>query len=129
MLELVDHYGATFTAFILALFEIVSFCHVYGVKRICRDVEFMLGFQPGIYWKVCWYAVTPIIMGSIVLYTLIYYKPPTDNGYPFPTSAIVVGWCITAFGVMWLPILFIREVYMQNIEGIFEVFYDNRPNC
>ena len=122
---LVDHYGSTFAAFILAWFELVAFCYIYGVRRVCKDVEFMLGFQPGMYWKACWYAITPIIMGAIVLYTLIFYEPPTDNGQDYPTVAHAVGWCITALGVMWLPLLLITEVIKQKKKNFIQVFYGN----
>lgn len=122
VLELVDHYGANFVTFILAAFELVTFCHIYGVKRLSRDVEFMLGFQPGIYWKACWYFITPVIMISIVIYTLTFYNPPTYAGQDFPTIAYVAGWFIASFGLMWLPLVCLREIMKQKEEGLLEVF-------
>jgi len=110
VIDLVDHYGANFVAFILAFFEIISFCYIYGVKRVCKDVEFMIGHHPGLYWKVCWYAITPVIMGSIALSTLINYSPPTYNGLDFPFIAHIIGWCITFLGVMWFPMMMIIEI-------------------
>lgn len=111
----------------MAWFELVAFCYMYGVKKICKDVEFMLGFQPSIYWKACWYAITPIIMGAIVLYTLILYEPPTDNGQDYPSVAHIVGWCITTLAVMWLPLLFVIEIVKQKKGCILQVFYGYRP--
>ncbi|KAL7022823.1 hypothetical protein ACKWTF_012395 [Chironomus riparius] len=52
VIDLGDHYTANFIAFILAFFEIISFCYIYGVKRICMDVDLMIGHAPSLYWKV-----------------------------------------------------------------------------
>ncbi|KAG5669726.1 hypothetical protein PVAND_000021 [Polypedilum vanderplanki] len=114
VLNLVDHYGTTFVNFLLAVFEIMAFCHIYGVNRICKDVKFMLGFIPGIYWTVCWRVVTPLIMMAIIVYHFIYYENPKDNGAEFPFIAHVVGWCITASGLIWLPLIIIWSISKQN---------------
>ncbi|KAL7022824.1 hypothetical protein ACKWTF_012396 [Chironomus riparius] len=127
VLGLVDHYGATFIAFILALFEIISFCHIYGVKRICKHLEFMLGFQPSAYWKICWYAVTPLIMGAIVVYSLAFYEPPTDNGQDYPFTAHIIGWCITFLGLIWFPLIMFVEINKQTGQIIEKIKAAFRP--
>lgn len=55
-----------------------------GVNRLCRDIEFMISVKPGIYWRVCWAFLTPIMMFTILIYTFISYKPLKykDQAYP-----------------------------------------------
>lgn len=41
---------------------------VSGVPRFCKDLEVMLGIPVNIYFKVCWYGVSPIaVFVSILL--------------------------------------------------------------
>ena len=70
----------------------------------------MIGHEPGLYWKVCWYVIVPGIMGSIVISSLINYKPPTYNDLDFPFIAHIIGWCITFFGLMWFPMMMFIEI-------------------
>lgn len=35
---------------------------VAGTKRFCNDVQVMLGFYPGIFWRVCWVAICPCFL-------------------------------------------------------------------
>lgn len=118
ILNLVDHYGATFVIFMLAVFEMIAFCYIYGVNRICKDVEFMLGYTPGIFWRWCWWFVTPLIMTSIVIYSFVNYEHPKDNVNEFPSIAHVVGWSITAMGLIWLPLLMILKIFKKKNEKL-----------
>lgn len=38
----------------------ISAVHVSGVPRFCTDLEVMLGTSVNIYFKICWYAVSPL---------------------------------------------------------------------
>lgn len=57
---------------------------ISGVNRICQDTEFMTGRNPGLYWRICWGFLTPLLMGAILLYTFATYEPIKykDNYYP-----------------------------------------------
>ena len=44
-----------------------------GVNRFCRDLESMLGFRPGIFWRVCWCCISPVflLVGTSFLYCVL----------------------------------------------------------
>lgn len=42
---------------------------VPGTNRFCNDIEVMLGFYPGRFWRVCWVAICPCFL----LVRLMYY--------------------------------------------------------
>ena len=52
MLDLMDTYGASLSVMIIAVAEMVMVMWVYGVQNFCDDLEYMLGFTPGWYFKV-----------------------------------------------------------------------------
>lgn len=40
-----------------------------GTTRFCNDVQLMLGFAPGLFWRVCWVAICPCFL----LVSLLHY--------------------------------------------------------
>lgn len=129
-MKLVDHYGASFTALILAIGELYAFCYIYGVDRLCRDIEFMLGFRPNFYWRVCWKFLTPGLMTAILLYTLYDLKlvmaVDADKKHgivavPYPLIAHVFGYCITGLGLLPLPLFAIYAIRRQNESTLLKV--------
>lgn len=92
----------------------VTFSYIYGVNRVCKDVEFMLGYRPGIFWRITWWFVTPVIMTAIVIYSFVKYENPKDNANEFPAIAHIIGWCLTAVGLIWLPLLLVLKVLKKQ---------------
>lgn len=95
MLNLVDHFGTSFIAFVLAIAELVAIGWIYGVDRFCRDTEFMSGRNPGLYWRICWGILTPSLMVVIFFYTFVTYTPLTYKQYSYPEAA--TGKCFGNF--------------------------------
>lgn len=88
MLNIVDFFGASTIAFMLVLFELIAVCWVYGVSRLCRDIEFMINRKPGLYWRLCWGIFTPLMMIVILVYTVVSYTPLTYKGLAYPDWAM-----------------------------------------
>ena len=119
VLELIDFYGATFTVFILSVAELLTFCYIYGVDRICKDIEFMLDRKMGYYWKICWRYVTPGLMTIIAVYTLINFELPKDGNYDFPVSAHVIGWTIASISLSQVIIFAVYRLSHQKSNTSF----------
>ncbi|XP_039442456.1 sodium-dependent nutrient amino acid transporter 1 isoform X1 [Culex pipiens pallens] len=120
ILTLVDHFGASFIALVLAIAELIAIGWIYGVDRLCKDVEFMLGHRPNLYWRLCWRWVTPLLMTAILIYNLVTLQPLTYQGYVYPTIAYDLGWCIAALGLLQLPIWGIYAIYKQEGKTLSE---------
>lgn len=114
ILNLVDFYGAGFIAFILAIAELITVGWIYGVNRFCRDTEFMTGRYPGIYWRICWGFITPVLMMSILIYTFVTFTPVTYKDYVYSDTVYAIGWCISALGIMQLPLWAIYAIFNQK---------------
>lgn len=35
---------------------------IAGVDRFSEDIERMMGFKPGLYWRLCWKFVSPLFL-------------------------------------------------------------------
>ncbi|XP_065366659.1 sodium-dependent nutrient amino acid transporter 1 [Calliphora vicina] len=103
ILNLVDFYGVSFTALILAIAELLAVSWVYGIKRFCEDIKFMVGLKTGLYWRLCWGIITPGLMLSVLIYTLADLKPLTYKNVDYPNIAHVFGWCLSALGLLQIP--------------------------
>jgi solute carrier family 6 (neurotransmitter transporter, glycine) member 5/9 len=125
-LTLVDYYGASFIAFILAIAELYTFCYIYGVKRLCKDIEFMLGFRPNIYWRLCWWVLTPGLMTVILVYTLLNLSPLKNGDIEYPPVAHIVGYCISGLGLIQLPIFAIYAICKQKESSLWKVISIDR---
>ncbi|KQS70212.1 sodium-dependent nutrient amino acid transporter 1 [Drosophila erecta] len=110
MLTLVDFFGASMIALVLGIAELYTIGWIYGTDRLCKDIEFMLGRKVGLYWRLCWSIFTPVIMTVILIYFYATYQPLTYNNIVYPNWAYTIGWLITAFGILQLPIWMIVAI-------------------
>ena len=48
-----------------------------GVDRFSSDLEQMLGFKPGIFWRLCWKFISPffLIVSLILAYSYVSNGP------------------------------------------------------
>ncbi|XP_064538050.1 sodium-dependent nutrient amino acid transporter 1 [Drosophila montana] len=113
ILNLVDFYGCTFIALVLAIVELLAVSWIYGVKRLCSDIEFMLNVKTSFYWRICWAIVAPGLMFLVLIYMLVSYEPLTYKGVAYPQAAYMAGWLIWGLGVAQLPFWALYIIYQQ----------------
>lgn len=123
ILNLIDFFGVSFTGLVFAIGELVAVAWVYGVRRFCKDIYFMNGQKTGLYWKICWGVLSPIMMIAVLIYFLIDLKELTYKDVHYPNSALgeynmpknirgsiyvynftVIGWTITTISLLQFPI-------------------------
>lgn len=104
LMSFLDFYGASFVALILAIVEIITVTWIYGVDRLCLDIEFMLHYKIGIYWRICWKYVTPSIMIAVLFYYIYTWQPLNYQGKEYPHEMHILGWTISAAILCQLPI-------------------------
>ena len=53
------------------------FSSISGLDQFLRDAKLMLGFTPGIYWRICWKFISPVFLMVChclyVILTNLYY--------------------------------------------------------
>ena len=48
--------------FFLCLSIIFPLAYYTGLDQLCKDAEAMIGHAPGIYWRICWKFVSPLLI-------------------------------------------------------------------
>ncbi|XP_033153884.1 sodium-dependent nutrient amino acid transporter 1 isoform X1 [Drosophila mauritiana] len=114
ILNLVDFYGVSFTALILAIGELVAVAWIYGVNRFCEDIKFMMGIETGWYWRLCWRFITPGLMTAVLIYMLLDMSALEYKGVGYPALAHVFGCFLATLGLIQLPGWAIYAIYKKR---------------
>lgn len=118
LLNFIDFFGVSFIVFVMGIAQLITFCWIYGVDRLCFDIQFMLGFKTGWYWRICWSIVTPALMIAIFIYFVVELAqspdPITYKLRPYPNVVYIIGWIIFVFGVAQIPGWAVYAVYKQK---------------
>lgn len=61
-MKLFEDYGVGISVFLFGIFETIGFMWIYGVNNLCRDIKFMVGQPVGIFWRICWTLVIPVLL-------------------------------------------------------------------
>merc|ERR1719318_624243 len=77
VLDLMDTYGASISVMVIAVAEMIAIMWGYGANNFCKDLQAMLGFYPGLYFKVCWVVISPLLLIVILVAALIDWTKPS----------------------------------------------------
>ncbi|KAG9491232.1 hypothetical protein GDO78_006543 [Eleutherodactylus coqui] len=103
-LVLLDDYSAGFGLLVLVITFCLAVSRVYGVKSFCRDIQMMLGFKPGIYFKACWAFLSPVTLICLLAYSILKYQPSQYGSYKFPYWSEALGILMGLLSCMMIPI-------------------------
>ncbi|XP_006000314.1 sodium-dependent noradrenaline transporter [Latimeria chalumnae] len=104
VLTLLDTCAAGTAILFGVLVEAIGVSWFYGVDRFSEDIERMMGFKPGLYWRLCWKFISPAFLLVVVIVSIVKFKPLAYEDYIFPKWANLVGWGIALSSMMLVPI-------------------------
>ncbi|XP_019112069.2 sodium- and chloride-dependent neutral and basic amino acid transporter B(0+) [Larimichthys crocea] len=103
---LIDQFASSWVPLFLAAIEIIGICYIYGGNRIIKDIEMMIGkksFWFWLWWRACWFFISPCIIVIILVWSLITFVPPTYGAVQYPTWGLASAWCMIASILIWIP--------------------------
>uniref|UniRef100_A0A8D2LWE2 Transporter n=1 Tax=Varanus komodoensis TaxID=61221 RepID=A0A8D2LWE2_VARKO len=110
VVKLLEEFGAGCSILAVVLLEAIAVSWFYGMPQFCSDVKAMLGFSPGVYWQVCWVAVSPAFLVFIIVSSLLEQPPLTMFGYRYPAWSAVVGYLIGASSFVCIPVYMVLRL-------------------
>ncbi|KAK3101975.1 hypothetical protein FSP39_007759 [Pinctada imbricata] len=114
LLQLMDHYAASWSLLIIGLTEVIIITYVYGIDRYFKDIETMQGSRPSLWWKICWMGLSPVCIVFILLFSWIDYSPAKYDNYSYPAWADVMGWLMSFASVIFIPIVVLYKIYKED---------------
>ncbi|KAM5138043.1 sodium-dependent noradrenaline transporter [Mantella aurantiaca] len=118
VVTLLDTFAAGTSILFAVLIEAVGVSWFYGVDRFSDDIYRMLGFKPGLYWRLCWKFVSPAFLLFVVITSIVTYLPISYDDYKFPPWANRTGWAIALSSMLLVPIYFIYKFF--TVPGTFK---------
>ncbi|KAM4720777.1 sodium-dependent noradrenaline transporter [Rhinophrynus dorsalis] len=115
---LLDTFAAGTAILFAVLVEAIGVSWFYGVDRFSEDIYRMLGFRPGLYWRLCWKFVSPAFLLFVVIVSIATYKPLKYDEYLFPAWANPTGWAIALSSMILVPIYIIYK--FLTVRGSFK---------
>nr|XP_033783187.1 sodium-dependent proline transporter isoform X1 [Geotrypetes seraphini] len=103
-LVLLDDYSAGLGLMVIVITTCLVVSRIYGIKRFCRDIQMMLGFKPGIYFRACWIFLSPVTMTALLVYSIVKYQPSEYGSYRFPFWAEVLGILMGLASCLMVPL-------------------------
>uniref|UniRef100_A0A914LLD4 Transporter n=2 Tax=Meloidogyne incognita group TaxID=654580 RepID=A0A914LLD4_MELIC len=104
VIPFLDDYGVSLSVLFIVMCEMIAVCWFYGIKRFSEDIHVMLGFYPGIYWRICW-TCCPVFIGFIFLISLYSasFMPKQLNNYTYPWWSVSLGWLFRMLSCLSIP--------------------------
>ncbi|XP_073324148.1 sodium- and chloride-dependent neutral and basic amino acid transporter B(0+)-like [Pagrus major] len=115
---LLDTFTANIAPLVLSLIEVIGFIYIYGGNHLIKDIEMMLGkksFCWWLYWRVCWFVISPGITMVILVWSCKSFVPPTYGEIKYPVWGEALGWCILTFIFIWIPVVAVYK--LMRAEG------------
>ncbi|KAA8596091.1 hypothetical protein FQN60_011382 [Etheostoma spectabile] len=103
VLTLLDKYAAGTSILFAVLIEAIGVSWFYGVDRFSEDIERMMGFKPGLYWRLCWKFVSPTFLLFVVIASTVTSTGLKYDEYVFPNWSNVVGWSVAMSSMLFVP--------------------------
>uniref|UniRef100_A0AAY4EUP6 Transporter n=1 Tax=Denticeps clupeoides TaxID=299321 RepID=A0AAY4EUP6_9TELE len=103
VVKLFEEYATGPAVITVVFLEVIAVSWFYGTSRFCGDVQLMLGFSPGLFWRVCWVAICPCFL-LFIIGSFLAFPPEVklfDYQYPFWTT--VLGYCIGVSSFICVP--------------------------
>uniref|UniRef100_H0VYU0 Solute carrier family 6 member 14 n=1 Tax=Cavia porcellus TaxID=10141 RepID=H0VYU0_CAVPO len=101
--------GCCLVLFLLGLICVTQVCW----NKFIKDIEMMIGAKNWIFWlwwRVCWFAITPVLLTAILIWSLVKFHNPVYADIPYPDWAVIIGWCIITFCTIWIPIVAVIKI-------------------
>ncbi|KAK3607271.1 hypothetical protein CHS0354_002248 [Potamilus streckersoni] len=127
VVRLMDAYAAGYSILFAVLCETVAISWVYGVERFSSDIHMMLGFKPGLYWRVCWKFIAPVFICFIMIFGLVLYHPLDYDDYQYPLAANIIGWMIACSSILCIPLFAVVQIYRAEGTLLERIRYLLKP--
>ncbi|GAB6024015.1 Solute carrier 6 [Chamberlinius hualienensis] len=93
------------------------FFGLIGVNRVCDNLQYMLGFRPNIFWKICWAGICPVVLLALFIVYCIQFEPPMYGCYNYPDWGHGIGWALLLISVIQIPIFAVGYLIYYGLKG------------
>uniref|UniRef100_I3JMF2 Transporter n=1 Tax=Oreochromis niloticus TaxID=8128 RepID=I3JMF2_ORENI len=126
VVKLFEEYATGPAVITVVLLEVIAVSWFYGTNRFCNDVQVMLGFYPGCFWRVCWVAICPCFLLFIIISFLAFPPEVRLFDYHYPPWTTVLGYCIGVSSFICVPSYMVYHLLNAKDLISSSVYFTNR---
>eukprot|EP01059_Diplonema_ambulator_P012624 TRINITY_DN2301_c0_g1_i1.p1 TRINITY_DN2301_c0_g1~~TRINITY_DN2301_c0_g1_i1.p1 ORF type:complete len:593 (+),score=166.54 TRINITY_DN2301_c0_g1_i1:61-1839(+) len=119
LIDVVDHFCATYILLIVCCLECVMVTFFFGYSHIQRHMETTVGYSLSSFWIVCWKYIAPAM--CFILLMVLFINDVAHTYEDYPPGIISVGIISTLIPLSFMPsvplFLYIRD-YRKKAAGI-----------
>ncbi|KAH9518671.1 hypothetical protein Btru_005954 [Bulinus truncatus] len=123
--QLIDYYAAALSLMFLAFFEVIAICWFYGAHRLADNIRVMTGTKPNIFFIICWFVLSPLLIGGIWVFSMVQYRPLSVADYEYPEWAVGLGWFIALLSVFCIPAGMVHAIYYAKGANLLQKFLNS----
>jgi len=114
LLDIVDSYSMGFNSYVIALVNLIGICYLYGYDNYEKDMTYMLGRKPSLYWKITWKYLAFILIIPVMI-----LESHAKSAYKVGVAhwTVGLGWTITCSSLVFIP-LYAFYVMFRDPAGI-----------
>uniref|UniRef100_A0A8C1HS06 Transporter n=1 Tax=Cyprinus carpio carpio TaxID=630221 RepID=A0A8C1HS06_CYPCA len=110
VVKLLEEFGVGSSIIAIVFLEATAVSWFYGINRFSNDIKSMLGYTPGLFWRVCWVAISPAFLAVSLNKDVLTVCPLSLFDYKYPDWSMTVGYIIGASSFMWIPIYMVYKL-------------------
>ncbi|XP_074731915.1 sodium-dependent neutral amino acid transporter B(0)AT3-like isoform X2 [Strix uralensis] len=124
-IDIFDSYAGSLPLLVIAFFEVIGVAYVYKIKRFSKDVKWMTGRKPNLYWQITWRFISPLLLliVFVAFVTLQIQKPPSYTawnpkyeGFPMKEEKVYPPWVLAICVLLVvLPCVFVPLVALFHL--------------
>ncbi|XP_048776130.2 uncharacterized protein LOC125680508 isoform X2 [Ostrea edulis] len=101
------HYVGKLSFYLIALGECLSLAWVYGAQRLWNNLSDMTGSTDSPWWKLTWKFLTPVVVFTLIILSVVCDQPLWYRTYEFPASSHSIGLMITLLPLLPVIVYFV----------------------
>lgn len=104
---------------LMAFVELITISWFYGTDRFYNNILEMKMWIPKfmeIYWKVCWFFITPVAIGLVTILAWTNKQPDHFQAYEYPGVIQAMGWGLELVSISIVVVIAIITIY-QNLRN------------
>uniref|UniRef100_A0A3P8RPT6 Transporter n=1 Tax=Amphiprion percula TaxID=161767 RepID=A0A3P8RPT6_AMPPE len=116
---LFDTFAGSVSLLAIGFLETLTVAYIYGIDRFNKDIKFMVGHKPSIFWQISWRFTSPLIVLVILVFylvseaqqelTYLVWDPDSDQfpslaSVPYPSWVYAVIFLLAGVPILAVPL-------------------------
>uniref|UniRef100_A0A8C5EN69 Transporter n=1 Tax=Gouania willdenowi TaxID=441366 RepID=A0A8C5EN69_GOUWI len=135
-LALFDNFAGSIPLLVIGFCEMFAVVYIYGIDRFNKDIQFMIGHKPNLFWQITWRVISPLIMIVILVFYFVTQVTksltylvwdqeaesfPTLASRPYPSWIYFIIFLLAGVPSLAIPLMILHSVVKSTCICCFSI--------